>query len=762
MTSLSTKLVTGDGRLINVASVIDTYRNLVSQSNPISGTIKRLSDDYFSLTARFGTADCDTLESIETFKVYSLVTKTRENSEKHIESVRCVSDPNLIGELLSASSSDGRFLARLKNPQPSSSKDYGSDATKKQLLEIWDRSKLLKTIDTSELDAHGLINTENQFSNFVWSPFGQQDKLLYVCHPKRPKHISFFKDSGPQHGVLDKESGKANKQTASNSTSPLNMNRGEEYIKLEDWGEALNGIEHTIIGVLDVSSNCQITTIEAENFSLATPQWLDNGSKIVSVAYPELPRKLGLVYYNSRPSQIMIYDWKSSSKEPMMKLKSETECFHTPRVNHSGDEFIYLTNTSFGAHEHAVKLSICNIRTMQVRELIDSETKRSEFFVENLPRNCFTTDDKHILLVTHDHLCEYMCLYSFENSSLNKIKFPTTGLSVYDFRYDIIFASGSKIDTTPTLFVSSLNLSNINDVVAWHQIEDCVHLDEIEYESFKLIVPDESTFVSALLIKPNLRALQENYVVESQSLNEKLVHQNTELPTVVLVHGGPNSTFCSYYMPVVAIYVRLGLKVLLINYRGSTGVSEEYVQSLNGHVGDMDVNDCLFVIRELVKRGFLDKSKLVIQGGSHGGFLSAHLSCQDEFKFSSAILRNPVIDISTLYETSDIPDWCFTVSLGHKNYDPSFVPNSEDLRKMYECSPISRVTKANVPTLMLLGNKDRRVNMYQGERWVDNLRARGVDTLCKVYADKHSLDKVDVAADATITAIIWILSHLEK
>lgn len=756
MNSLSTELVTGDGRKISVANVVQLYRDEVNQSVPSQGKIQRLGGNAYSITARFNTVDCDSLESIKTFKVYSLQTKIGEHNEKSIESVRCISDPNPVAELLSAASNNGRFLARLKSPT-----NNGSDATKKQLLEIWDRSKLLKTIDTSELDSHGLINTDPSFGSFVWSPFGQQDKLLYVCQPKRPKYVSFFKDPGLENEPLD-ESNIAKPQDK--PSSPLNIPRGEEYLQRSDWGECLNGIEHTIIAVLDVSSNCQITTIEVDNFSLATAQWLDNGTKIVSTAYQENPRKLGLIYCNNKPSKIMVHDWKSSSREPVLEMDSKTESFHTPRVNHSGEEFIYLANPCFGAHGHAVNLFICNIRTMQVRKFVDGLTGNSDFFLEKtLLNNCFTSDDKYILLVIRDYLYQHMCLYSIENSNFIKIKFPTTGVTVYDFRYDMILASGSEIDTTPTLFVASLNLLNANDVVAWHQIEDCVHLDEIEYESFKLTTPDDqSAYVSALLIKPNLRVLQENYTTKTNDSNEKLIQQHTELPTIVCVHGGPHAAFAAFYMPVYVIFARLGLKSLLINYRGSSGVSEEYLQSLPGRVGELDIDDCLYVIRELVNKGIINQNKLVINGGSHGGFISCHLSCQDEFKFTSAIIRNPVTDLSTLYATSDIPVWCYTEGLGHKHYDFGSVPSSGELKKLYECSPMSKSSKANIPTLMLLGNKDRRVPMFQGERWVDILRARGIETLCKVYADKHDLATVNVAADSTVTAIIWILSHLPK
>lgn len=249
-------------------------------------------------------------------------------------------------------------------------------------------------------------------------------------------------------------------------------------------------------------------------------------------------------------------------------------------------------------------------------------------------------------------------------------EFPTTGVSILDFKYDIILASGSEINSTPTVFVAKLNTSDIDDVIAWHQIEECTHLHEIEYESHKIPTLDQTSFVSSILVRPNLR-------------------EHCSLPTVVIIHGGPHSAFLQSYLPNCIFYARLGLKTLLINYRGSTGVDGDYINKLSGNVGTMDVDDCLHVIRHLVQRGLVDSSKLAIQGGSHGGFIAAHLSCQREFQFTSAILRNPVIDISTLFSTSDIPDWGLSVALGHKEYRHDLMPTKEELTKMFECSPIS-------------------------------------------------------------------------
>lgn len=65
--------------------------------------------------------------------------------------------------------------------------------------------------------------------------------------------------------------------------------------------------------------------------------------------------------------------------------------------------------------------------------------------------------------------------------------------------------------------------------------------------------------------------------------------------------------------------------MLFINYRGSTGLGKEYVDSLIGNIGDVDVKD---VYNAVQSNPLWSNRKLVLFGGSHGGFLVTHLSGQ--------------------------------------------------------------------------------------------------------------------------------------
>ena len=71
------------------------------------------------------------------------------------------------------------------------------------------------------------------------------------------------------------------------------------------------------------------------------------------------------------------------------------------------------------------------------------------------------------------------------------------------------------------------------------------------------------------------------------------------------------------------------------------------------------------------------------------------------------------------------------------------------------------MSSVKVPTLMMVGSKDRRVPMTQGFKFYNALKVRGVQTQCLVYDDKHDLQKIEVDSDAFVNYMLWILKYLK-
>jgi acylaminoacyl-peptidase len=129
-------------------------------------------------------------------------------------------------------------------------------------------------------------------------------------------------------------------------------------------------------------------------------------------------------------------------------------------------------------------------------------------------------------------------------------------------------------------------------------------------------------------------------------------------PLLAFPHGGPHGVSPTSFSNHLAFYAVCGFSVLLINYRGSTGMGQAALASLPGKCGSQDVADCLAAV-ELVasrtgKERVCSRDNIHIQGGSHGGFLTTHLIGQAPDLFQTAVARNPVCNIAHMIGTSDM------------------------------------------------------------------------------------------------------------
>jgi acylaminoacyl-peptidase len=178
-----------------------------------------------------------------------------------------------------------------------------------------------------------------------------------------------------------------------------------------------------------------------------------------------------------------------------------------------------------------------------------------------------------------------------------------------------------------------------------------------------------------------------------------------------------------------------------------------------GGCGTLDVADVNAAATVVIESGLCSSDAVVAFGGSHGGFLTAHLSAQFPERYKVTVIRNPVIDIASMVGSSDIPDWCWTESGGQ--YDPAVAPSGETLARMHAVSPLARVSAVRAPSLVLIGLKDLRVPVPQGFLWHNALRARGVATEVRTYPDDcHPLGSVKAAADTFVQSVTWMRRHL--
>jgi dipeptidyl aminopeptidase/acylaminoacyl peptidase len=151
-----------------------------------------------------------------------------------------------------------------------------------------------------------------------------------------------------------------------------------------------------------------------------------------------------------------------------------------------------------------------------------------------------------------------------------------------------------------------------------------------------------------------------------------------------------------------------------VNYRGSTGYGSEWRDALEGRVGLTELEDVKAVRDWAVSSGLADPSKLVLTGGSWGGYLTLlGLGTQPE-DWTVGVAVVPVADYFAAYEDEMEGLQAFDRSLFGGS--PAEVPE-----RYRQSSPLTYVERVTAPVLILAGENDPRCPIRQIDNYLGRL-----------------------------------------
>jgi dipeptidyl aminopeptidase/acylaminoacyl peptidase len=193
--------------------------------------------------------------------------------------------------------------------------------------------------------------------------------------------------------------------------------------------------------------------------------------------------------------------------------------------------------------------------------------------------------------------------------------------------------------------------------------------------------------------------------------------ENEKPPLIVKSHGGPTSSATTALALSVQYWTSRGFAVLDVNYGGSTGYGRQYRERLNNKWGIVDVDDCVNGARYLVNRGEVDGNRLVITGGSAGGYTTlCALTFRDTFKAGASHFG--VSDAEALARD--------THKFESRYLDGLLGPYPERRDIYFERSPINFTNRLACPVIFFQGLEDKVVPPNQAEQMVDAIRAKGI------------------------------------
>jgi dienelactone hydrolase len=191
------------------------------------------------------------------------------------------------------------------------------------------------------------------------------------------------------------------------------------------------------------------------------------------------------------------------------------------------------------------------------------------------------------------------------------------------------------------------------------------------------------------------------------------------LPLVVDIHGGPTYHDADIFRASPAAWVDHGIAVVQVNYRGSTGYGSAWRDAIEQRIGHVELEDVVAVVDHLVASGVADADRVVLAGGSWGGFLTLLGLGLYPDRWALGLAAVPVADYVAAYEDE---------MEGLKAFDRSLFGGSpqEVPGKYRDSSPLTYVDAVRAPVLILAGENDPRCPIRQIENYLAELERRGV------------------------------------
>jgi len=212
--------------------------------------------------------------------------------------------------------------------------------------------------------------------------------------------------------------------------------------------------------------------------------------------------------------------------------------------------------------------------------------------------------------------------------------------------------------------------------------------------------------------------------------------ENEKPPLLVLSHGGPTSS-CTTALNLkqVQYFTSRGFAVVDVNYRGSTGFGKVYRDSLKGNWGVYDMDDCISAAHFLADKGLVDRARLIIKGGSAGGYTTINsLTFRDDFAVGA-----------TYYGIADLSVFIGDTHKFESKYLESLIgPYSENKNLYYERSAINYTDQLSCPMIIFQGSEDKIVPPSQAEMISNALKKKFIPYSYILFeGEQHGFRKSD-------------------
>jgi dipeptidyl aminopeptidase/acylaminoacyl peptidase len=197
----------------------------------------------------------------------------------------------------------------------------------------------------------------------------------------------------------------------------------------------------------------------------------------------------------------------------------------------------------------------------------------------------------------------------------------------------------------------------------------------------------------------------------------------TNLPLIVMPHGGPEARDHLMFSIEVQYYTSRGYAVFQPNFRGSDGFGRSYAESGYREWGRKMQDDITDGVRLLVERKAVDPQRMCIVGASYGGYAALAGAAFTPDLYQSAV---SIAGISKLDELVNSGRKKYGSDSGRYEYFLKVIGDPvTDAARLAESSPVLNVDAIRIPILLIHGEYDGIVPYEQSKMMLKALTKSG-------------------------------------
>lgn len=396
-------------------------------------------------------------------------------------------------------------------------------------------------------------------------------------------------------------------------------------------------------------------------------------------------------YVSANESHLYLFNTDTGKLEPITDRSEKQIVQGSAKFSKNPDEIWYVTDRD----NEFDRLATFNLKT-----------KKISYFTSDIPWEvsgyALSKDKSKIVFETNESGVNKLYLMDTSTKKYSEIKGLPIGLiNNFDFTDDgkSLFFSQSTFDSSADIYRLDLASKNIERWTESEQGEmqkaDMSQPKLIEWKSF-----DDMKITGF-------------YYPASKKFTGKR-------PVLINIHGGPEGQSMASSLGSGNYYTNeMGVALIYPNVRGSSGFGKTYIASDNGFNRMNSVKDIGALLDWIAKQPELDKDRIMIMGGSYGGFMTLATAYEYADKIRCSVDIVGISDFNTfLKNTEEYRRDLRRVEYGDER-DPKM---SEFFTKI---APLNNTDKIKKPMFIIQGTNDPRVPVTEATQMRDKLKAQG-------------------------------------